>query len=145
VGVPVALYREAQQHTDDLLREVVLMAGYEAAHGGPGAASRIAEAADRHRAERHALAVTSERVVAAATADTVTIEYEVDVSSADSSAEWGQMLEELAALCRHGEMLAVPARDQVEAFSRWCCEEFVRQLRDGAEPRAWDEYALASS
>jgi hypothetical protein len=34
-------------------------------------------------------------------------------------------------------MLVVPAEGEVAAFSRWFCEEFVRQLRDGAEPRPW--------
>ncbi len=37
VDVPVGLYRQAQQHTDALLRELVLMAEFEAAsqRGGP--------------------------------------------------------------------------------------------------------------
>jgi hypothetical protein len=141
LDVPVALYREAQQHTDDVLRELVLMAGFEASRGEPGRASRLADTADRHRAERNALSVTAERHVAAATGRTITLEYDVEATSADTSAEWASLLDDIAALCREGTMLAVPANERVTAFSRWFCEEFVRQLRDGAEPRRWSEYA----
>jgi hypothetical protein len=141
VDVPVRLYREAQQHADDLIREVVLMAAYEAGAGAPGAASRLADTANRHRAARHALSIAGERTCAAAGGDRVTIEYDVEVGSAEMSEEWGGMLDELAALCRDGTMLAVPAHDEVMAFARWCCEEFVRQLREGAEPRPWSAYA----
>ncbi|HEV2890519.1 MAG TPA: hypothetical protein VGX28_09090 [Frankiaceae bacterium] len=139
VDVPVRLYREAQQHTDELLRELVLMAGWEASRGEEGTATRLAGTADRHRAERHALSVVAERVLAGAAGDSVTIEYEVDVSAAETSAEWAALLDELAALCRDGGMLVVPAHGEVAAFSRWFCEEFVRQLRDEATPRSWSE------
>lgn len=137
VDVPVRLYRETQQHTDELLRELVLMAGWEATRGESGAATRLAGTADRHRAERHALSLVAERVLAGAAGSTVTIEYEVDVSAADTSAEWAALLDELAELCREGGMLVVPAHGEVAAFSRWFCEEFVRQLREDAEPRPW--------
>jgi hypothetical protein len=139
VDVPVRLYREAQQHTDELLRELVLMAGWESSRGESGTATRLAGTADRHRAERHALSLAAERVLAAATGDTVTIEYDVDLSSAETSSEWAALLDELAELCREGGMLVVPAQGEVAAFSRWFCEEFVRQLRDGAEPRSWSQ------
>lgn len=137
VDVPVRLYREAQQHTEELLRELVLMAGLEAVNGAPGTASRLAETAGRHSDERAALALTAERVFAGATGERVTIEYDVDVSSAQSSQEWAALLDELGELCREGGMLVVPAAGEVAAFSRWFCEEFVRQLRDGAAPRPW--------
>lgn len=143
VDVPVRLYREAQQHADDLLREVILMAAYESGSGNPGNASRLAGAAARHHAEHRALSVAAERTLAGAGGDRVTIEYDVDVSSADWGAAWGALLDELTQLCRDGAMLAVPAQDEVVAFSRWFCEEFVRQLRDGADPRPWAEYASA--
>lgn len=137
VDVPVRLYREAQQHTDELLRELVLMAGLEAATGAYGRASRLAEAAGRHSDERAALGLVAERVFAGATGDRVTVEYDVDVSSAQSSQEWAALLDELGELCREGGMLVVPATGEVVAFSRWFCEEFVRQLRDEAAPRPW--------
>ena len=137
VDVPVGLYREAQQHTDDLLRELVLMAGLETATGVPGTATRLAEAAFRHSEQRAALALVAERVCASAAGERVTIEYDVDLTSAQASEEWAALLDELGALCREGGMLVVPATEEVAAFSRWFCEELVRQLRSGAEPRPW--------
>ncbi|HEX8001305.1 MAG TPA: hypothetical protein VF519_01270 [Mycobacteriales bacterium] len=137
VDVPVRLYREAQQHTDEVLRELVLMAGWEEAQGTSGAATRLAGTADRHRAARHALSLVAERTLAGASGDRVTIEYDVEVGAADANEEWAALLDELAELCRDGGMLVVPAEGEVAAFSRWFCEEFVRQLRDGAEPRPW--------
>lgn len=142
VDVPVRLYREAQQHTDELLRELVLMAGWEAERGESGRATRLARIVDQSLvAHRLAIALVAERRFAGASGDTVTIEYDVDVAaaeeSAESSAQWAALLDELGELCRDGAMLVVPAGGEVAAFSRWLCEELVRQLRDGARPRPW--------
>lgn len=142
VDVPVALYREAEQHADDLQRELLLMAGYESGRGLPGRATELKRRADAHREARLALSVSAEPEVSSA-AGTVTLAFDVTVEAATTAEEWTRLLDDIAVLCRSGEMLMVPARPEVAAFSRWFCAEFVGQLRDGREPTPWPAYAAA--
>lgn len=127
VDVPLALFREAEQHTDDLLRELLLMAGYEAAHGVDGPATSLARRADEHRAGRLGVTLSADTE---ADGETVTLTYDLTLDAAASAEEWARLLDDLAALCRTGQMLSVPARPEVEEFSRWFCTEVVRQLRE---------------
>jgi hypothetical protein len=146
VDVPVELYRRAQQHTDDLLRELVLMADHERASGAAGTATRLAATADDHRATHASLRLSAAEALAEARErgeEAVTLVYDVELGVADCTEAWGRLLGELAQLCRAGTLLSVPAADDVALFSAWFCTEFVRQLRDGAAPLPWPAY-LAS-
>jgi hypothetical protein len=143
VDVPVALYRQAQQHTDAVLRELVLMAEYETAQGGDGPVRRLFQRASDGFADRLDLTVRAAPDVDAAHArgdEHVTIVYTLPARFATSSEAWGRLLDELDALCRDGTMLSVPASPEVAAFAKWWCAEFVRQLRDGAEPMPYAAY-----
>jgi hypothetical protein len=142
-GVPTGLYRRAQQHTDDLLRELVLMAGQE---GVRPDVARLARAAREHHAAR-----TEQREPAAALvtqaeggADTVTLTYTLDLPGVRFAEVWAAVLDELDGLCRTGAMLSVPPSGEVVLFLRWYCAEIVAQARDGAEPCPWPVYAAAA-
>jgi hypothetical protein len=144
VDVPVELYLRAQQHTDDVVRELVLMAAH---HAAPVRVTALAQRADAHHEGRLVLRHSVAGAVDAAGAageKTVDLTYAVDAATADSSEAWSAVLDELAELCRDGTMLAVPASDDVALFSRWFCQEFVAQLRDGAEPTPWPAYAATA-
>jgi hypothetical protein len=143
VDVPVDLYRRAHQHTDDLLRELVLIAENDLAGGRDGAVVKLARRADDHRATRLRLRRAAAPAVQRARERgdaAVTLTYEVDDNAITSSAEWSALLDELDALCRSGELLTVPAQPDVALLSRWMCEEFVHQLRDGQPPCPWPHY-----
>ena len=142
VDVPVALYREAEQHAEDLQRELLLMAGHESARGLPGRATALKRRADAHREARLALSLAAEPEVSRG-AGTVTLVYDVTADAATTTEEWSRLLDDLAELCRTGEMLMVPARPEVAEFTRWFCAEFVAQLRDGQAPTPWPAYAAA--
>jgi hypothetical protein len=142
VDVPVALYREAEQHADDLQRELLLMAGYESARGLPGRATDLQRRADTHRDARLALSMAAAPEVSRGTG-TVTLVYDVTLDAATTAEEWARLVDDVAVLCRSGEMLMVPARPEVAEFSRWFCAEFVGQLRDGRAPTPWPAYAAA--
>lgn len=146
VDVPVALYRAAQQHTDAVLRELVLMAEFEAAREPDGPMRRLFRRANEGFPDRLELTVRAAPDVDAAHArgdEHVTLVYTLPARLASSTEAWRLLLDELDALCRDGTMLSVPATPEVTAFATWWCGEFVRQLRDGAEPTPWGAFVAA--
>lgn len=145
--VPVALYRAAQQHTDAVLRELVLMAEYEAASRADGPMRKLFTRAGEGYADRLELSMRAAPDIDAAHArgdEHVTIVYRLPDRIAASTEAWGRLLDELDALCRDGTMLLVPATPEVAAFARWWCGEFVRQVRDGAPPTPWPAFLAES-
>jgi hypothetical protein len=147
VDVPVDLYRRAQQHTDDVLRELVLMADHERARGTSGTASRLVRLAGDHRPVDVEVRVSTAPDLDGARArgeETVTLTCSVDLAAADSAEGWARVLDELDELCRSGDLLSVPPGAEVGLFTRWFCGELVRQLRDGEAPCPWPRYADAA-
>lgn len=148
VDVPVASYRDAQQQTDALLRELVLMAEYEASGAGRerGPMRLLFDRANAGFADRLDLAVRAARVVEDAVARgaaAVTLTFAVPGRYAANAEAWSALLDDLDALCRDGTMLSVPASPETRRFTRWWCGEIVRQLRDGAAPVPWPDYVAA--
>ena len=143
VDVPVAVYRAAQQHTDAVLRELVLMAEYEAAQRPDGPMRRLFTRASEGFADRLDLTTRAAATMDAAHArgdEFVTVVYTLPDRLAASTEAWGALLDELDRLCRDGTMLSVPATPELAAFARWWCTELVGQLRDGAAPTPWPEF-----
>ena len=143
VDVPVAVYREAQQHTDAVLRELVLMAEYEAARHADGPMRRLFTRANDGFADRLDLTVRAAPQLDAASArgdEHVTLVYTLPERVAATTEAWARLLDELDVLCRDGTMLSVPATPEVAAFARWWCAEVVRQLRHGAPPTPWGDF-----
>lgn len=143
VDVPVALYRETQQHTDSVLRELVLMAGYEVSHDTGGPMRGLFQRANDGFADRLDLTVAAAPAVDAAheRGDTyVTLSLTLPGRYATSVQLWTRLIEELDAFCRDGTMLCVPASEEVKAFAQWWCAELTRQLRSGAAPTPWGDY-----
>jgi hypothetical protein len=145
VGVPTGLYRRAQQHTDDLLRELVLMAGHADVRADIARLTRTAREHHAARLEQGDVAAALVTEAEANGAGSVTLTYGLDLPGLRSAEVWAAVLAELDGLCRSGAMLSVPASGEVAAFLRWSCSEIVAQLRDGAEPRPWPDYVAAAA
>ena len=147
VDVPVDLYRRARQHTDDVLRELVIIAGAEPSDGTRDGTADLARRADLHREGRLGLADAADATVDAAAERGeayVSLSFAVGGAVADWSSAWPALLDEIDALCRNGTMLAVPAGERLGAYLRWFCGEFVQQLRYGAPPCPWPRYAASA-
>ena len=146
--VPVATYRATQQHTDAVLRELVLMAEYETAKAGRerGPMRMLFDRASAGFADRLDLTVQAARAVDAAIErgdESATVTVTVPARYAASAEAWSALVDDLDALCRDGTMLSVPVSPEARRFTQWWCAELVRQLRDGAEPVPWPDYVAA--
>lgn len=146
--VPVALYRGAQQQTDAVLRELVLMAEYEAGLGVHGPMRALFDRAGDGFADRLELGVQAAPVLEDAVArgaETMTVVHRLPERYADFAERWVGLLAELDDLCRDGTMLCVPSSDDAVRLAQWWCDQLTGQLRDGAAPVPWPEYVARVS
>ncbi len=139
VDVPVPLFRAAEQHANDLLREVALMAASRpdleegalfstmladadrVAHR-PAVRQRVAEAIDLAQRAGHL---------------TVTIEFDADTRAADSVQAWEELLRRFDVMSREERLLTLPADAELAAYRAWFVTELVEQVRTGREPISW--------
>lgn len=139
--LPVPLWSQAQQQTDELLREFALAATTLEDHHLPVRLTALIEALN---SEYGATSTAQEQQLYAAQGrgDEVLPElvYEVPTTAADACTVLGTMLDEADAYCREGRhLLTLAADDDVVAFRRWYLSEFVRQVA-GEAPRPWPAY-----
>jgi hypothetical protein len=148
--LPVQLWQQLQEHTDELLREFALMTSEAVEHEGE------LPVPDRLVALLHSLRlqysgvtdVQREQLFAAAAAGVTRLEdvvYRVPPAAADAARALEAIFAEADAYCRSGEhLLTLATPPELVAFRRWSLNEFVRQL-DGAPPVPWPEHAPAAS
>jgi len=141
VDVPVALFVASEQHTNDLLREIALMAA-----GRPGAGrghqySDLLATADLY-AHRPAGARTriAESVAVAQRGgwDSVTVDFDADTDAADAALAWEELLVRFDAMSGEERMLTLPADEELRAYRGWYVRELVEQVRTGRLPVSWD-------
>ncbi len=123
VGVPLDLFRRAQRHSDDVLRELALMR--------PDAEEMVALAALRTDASVQAYDAEQRGD------KELTLRLELPPDAAEAAEQWASLMTQLAELCRAGVMLSAPPDDDVVAFQQWYVGEVVRQVRSGLPPRPW--------
>jgi hypothetical protein len=140
VDVPVALFHAAERHTNDLLREVALIAAASTDLGSGHLFGDLLATADAyaHRpAALHRRVADCVALAAAAGHDRVTVDLDADADVVDGAVAWHDLLREFDALSRHEQLLTLPAADDVVAFRSWYVRELVEQVRDGRAPRGW--------
>lgn len=141
VDVPVALFVASEQHTNDLLREIALMAAARPESGLGHLYSDLLATADTfaHRpaeireriAESIALARRSGR-------DTVTVDFDADATAADGALAWEELLQRFDAMSREEQLLTLPADAELLAYRSWYVRELVEQVRTGRSPVSWE-------
>jgi hypothetical protein len=144
-AVPVRLWQQAQEHTDELLREFMLIASERRrSHSDHDVPVRLTAMIDELTSQYAGFSEANERLLtdaAEAGIDSIDLVYELPAGVSGAAIRLADLLDASDDYCRRGEhllTLATPA-PQV-AFRRWYLGEFVRQIA-GEPPLSWPDYA----
>ena len=141
--LPVGLWARTQQHTDELLREFLLIAE-QVRHVGDAATAptpvRLGELVDELNGSYGSFSEEQEaRLFAAAAAgeEAIDLTYQVPESAGVAARHLGDLLNEADAYCRSGEhLLTLETPAELVGFREWFLEEFRRQTT-GEQPTPW--------
>jgi hypothetical protein len=147
---PLDIYLRAQEHADDLIRELTLIANSRAVETGHSdlparllvlveqLTHQYAGISDAAELRRDAAIDRGEK--------RVDLEYRVPAEIAGAVRHLGDVFDEADVYCRAGEhLLTLATPPEALAYRRWVLEEFIRQIEDGARPRPWPQSSHARS
>lgn len=144
LGIPLALYGEAAEHSDELRRELSLIHQGADEHSVP---IRLQRLVDELGARFGTFTAPSTGALHAALArgdERIDLTYRVPPEVKEASTELAVLLDEADAFCLAGEhLLTLATAPRPLAFRRWFLGEFVAQV-DGRSPVPWDELAAMS-
>ncbi|MDX6201320.1 MAG: hypothetical protein QOJ83_820 [Frankiales bacterium] len=145
LDTPVELRARSQQHSDELLREMTLIALQIREGDGNALPVRLTELVTEVQLTygRFSAQTDVELDNAAARGDKVapTIVYRVPRTVGPFARHLIEVLEETDEFCREGSyLLALAAPPDIRAFRLWALTEFERQIA-GEAPMPWPEYA----
>jgi hypothetical protein len=141
VDVPVGLFCAAEQHTNDLLREIALMAAARPELGHGHLFTEMLSTADTYA---HRPAAVRNRVAESVAValrqgwDSVTVDFDADLDAADGALAWEELLQRFDAMSRDEQLLTLPADDELAAYRAWYVRELVEQVRTGRQPVSWE-------
>jgi hypothetical protein len=142
---PVAMYARAQEHSDELIRELTLIAQqmheHELHREVPGRLIVLIEDLTKRYAGFGA--APDERIARAVAAGEEEIDevvFDVPASVGDAAARLDRMLDEADEFCRRGkDLLTLATPPDIVRFRKWYLAEFSRQAAD-APPVPWPEF-----
>lgn len=142
--MPIPLWQQSQQHSDELLREFLLIASErrrsQQEHDVP---QRLTALIDELTAQYGGLSEANDQMLvdaAAAGADNIDLVYNFPPSVAPAARHLGELLDEADDYCRRGQHLLTLATPEPQvAFRRWYLDEITRQIA-GEPPIAWPDY-----
>jgi hypothetical protein len=142
IQLPVQAWKRTQQHTDELLREFVLLAE-QLHHDETAAASipvRLTQLVAELSGSYGSFSEEQEaRLFEAAAAGEVALDltYHVPAGAAAAARHLGDLLNEADDYCRSGEhLLTLETPADLVRFREWFLEEFRRQIA-GEPPTPW--------
>lgn len=142
VGVPIRLRERSTQHSDELLREMTLIA-QEAASGHTDLPRRLLHLADEVRGTYSEFTVNADAEMdqaAAAGIEQIDVVYRVPPRVVPMCEHILEVIEEADAFCRQGRyLLTLASPPDIRAYQRWILGEFIRQPR-GEPPLSWADY-----
>ena len=142
LDVPVALFCAAEQHANDLLREVALMAAARPDLGAGHLYMEILTAAEDYTGRRAAVRSRLAESVAVAQRrgwSNVTVDLDADATVADGALAWEELLQRFDAMSRAERLLTLPAGPELAAYRAWYVRELVEQVRIGRAPVSWHD------
>lgn len=150
VDYPLDLYLRAQEHADDLIRELTLIANSRAVEAGQSdLPARLLVLVEQltHQYAGVSDDVEKERDAALDRGETtIDLTYRVPREIADAVRHLGAIFDEADDYCRQGEhLLTLATPPAALAYRHWLLEEFVAQIDDQRAPVPWPRspYALA--
>jgi hypothetical protein len=143
--LPVDLQTAAQQHSDELTRELMLVAEGMQQQGEEAVAlpKRFVELLSALSSRYSMFTAEQEQQLRAATAagaPTVDLVYRVPASAGPAAASLGDILDEVDAYCREGRLLlTLETPAPIVTYRRWFLEQFVEQCQ-GRSAVSWPAY-----
>jgi hypothetical protein len=144
IGLPVLLQARAQEHADELTRELTLIGEQMRQRGDhAGLPTRLVSLVEQLTAEYSMFTGEQEQQVADALASgavTIDLTYQVPASVAVAARALSDILDEADDYCRAGEhLLTLPTPDDLLVYRRWFLDAFTDQIA-GAEPVPYPAY-----
>jgi hypothetical protein len=144
LGLPLAVQARAQEHSDELIRELTLVGEQMRQQGNhAGLPARLVTLIEQLTAQYSAFTGEQEQQVAQATAagrPTIDLDYRVPASTAEAVRALGTILDEADEYCRAGEhLLTLPTPPDLVVYRRWFLDQFERQI-GGEEPVSYARY-----
>lgn len=143
LGLPLALQLRAQQHGDELTRELTLIGEQMRQQGSTGdLPTRLVSLIDQLAARYSGFTTEQEQQFADAyltDVETIDLTYRVPFSAAGAAQQLGDILDEADEYCRVGKYLltlATPA--DLVVYRRWFLDQFVSQAA-GNPPVPWGD------
>jgi hypothetical protein len=145
LGMPTGLQVQAQQHNDELTRELMLVAEQMRQRGQtPELPVRFVELVSALSGRYAMFTAEQEAQMTAAIAagvPTIDLTYTLPASAAAAAGALNGILDEADEYCRQGQLLLTLATPpELVAYRRWLLDQFVAQA-GGAAPVAWADYS----
>ncbi len=139
---PLDLFLRAQEHADDLIRELTLIANSAAVETGQSdLPARLLVLVEQLTHQYAGISTEAEKARDAALdrGETRTdLTYRVPAHIAQAVQHLGAIFDEADEYCRAGEhLLTLATPESAVAYRRWVLGEFVEQIERGAEPTPW--------
>lgn len=147
--LPVDVQTAAQQHGDELTRELMLVAEQMHQQGdvAPALPHRFVELVTALNSRYSMFTAEQEQQLSAAVAEgasTVDLVYTVPASVGPAAADLGEILDEVDAYCREGQLLlTLETPEPLVTFRRWFLAQFVEQAQ-GRPAVSWPAYLRQS-
>ena len=143
--LPLAVLNRATDHNLTLMRELALVHTADETGTAPARLLWLSQHLDEQYAAFNAQPRETLQQAIEGDVAHIDMRYEVPAHAADAAAELGAALDEVDEYCRQGDLLTLVTPHDALVFRRWLLGEFVDQIRDGADPRPWDDELLTDS
>ena len=144
VGLPIDVQRRAQQHTDELIRELTLIGEGLRQQGNTGELpARLVQVVEQLTHTYSGFTTAQEQQLADATVagkDVLDLTYRLPASVTQAVRVLGDILDEADEYCRNGRyLLTLATPPELVIYRRWFLDEFTRQAA-GEPPQSWAEH-----
>jgi hypothetical protein len=148
IGMPIAVQSRAQEHADELTRELTLIGARLREEGNiRDLPAKLVTLIEQLNARYSRFTTEQEQLLADATArgdHTIDLTYRLPAAAAGHAQELGALLDQADVYCRTGRhLLTLETPDDLVAFRRWYLSQFIDQV-SGQPPVSWDTYLQRS-